>query len=214
MHLDQALHQRQPDAEPAVGARGAAIHLGEQVEHARQRIGGDADAGIADREHQDAVGARAGDVARRVADHDDVMSRHRSPDVGLGACAREGLRVLVEEPDRPRERVRGRVLAGEQHRQHVAVNLAGRDSRLRVVGGNDHRLEQVLRRGAARGILEALARRGDEALDCGSDYRDAAIELAIGRHLAQRPWGDVTDTRWRWSLMNWGHDPLRGRKSR
>lgn len=29
------------------------------------------------------------------------------------------------------------------------------------------------------------------------------------RHLAQRPWGDVTDTRWRWSLMNWGHDPLR-----
>ena len=36
--------------------------------------------------------------------------------------------------------------------------------------------------------------------------------LQIGycrRHLAQRPWGDVTETRWRYSLMNWGHDPLR-----
>jgi hypothetical protein len=30
----------------------------------------------------------------------------------------------------------------------------------------------------------------------------------VHRHLAQRPEGDVTDTKWRWSLMNWGHDPL------
>jgi hypothetical protein len=30
----------------------------------------------------------------------------------------------------------------------------------------------------------------------------------VHRHLAQRPDGDVTDTRWRRSLMNWGHDPL------
>ncbi|WP_336320344.1 DUF3140 domain-containing protein [Streptomyces lavendofoliae] len=29
----------------------------------------------------------------------------------------------------------------------------------------------------------------------------------VHRHLAQRPEGDVTDTRWRHSLMNWGHDP-------
>ena len=27
------------------------------------------------------------------------------------------------------------------------------------------------------------------------------------RHLAQRPDGDITDTKWRYSLMNWGHDP-------
>ncbi|MFJ9037803.1 DUF3140 domain-containing protein [Streptomyces sp. NPDC102406] len=29
----------------------------------------------------------------------------------------------------------------------------------------------------------------------------------VHRHLKQRPAGDVTDTRWRYSLMNWGHDP-------
>lgn len=48
-----------------------------------------------------------------------------------------------------------------------------------------------------------------------SDY--AHMKKVIGycrRHLAQRPQafskgGDVTDTRWRWSLMNWGHDPLK-----
>ena len=30
----------------------------------------------------------------------------------------------------------------------------------------------------------------------------------VHRHLAQRPSGDVENTRWRYSLMNWGHDPL------
>ena len=31
----------------------------------------------------------------------------------------------------------------------------------------------------------------------------------VHRHLAQRPEGDIHDTPWRWSLMNWGHDPER-----
>ena len=31
----------------------------------------------------------------------------------------------------------------------------------------------------------------------------------VKRHSAQRPKGDVSDTPWRYSLMNWGHDPLK-----
>ena len=31
----------------------------------------------------------------------------------------------------------------------------------------------------------------------------------VHRHQAQRPAGDVEHTRWRYSLMNWGHDPLK-----
>ena len=31
----------------------------------------------------------------------------------------------------------------------------------------------------------------------------------VHRHLAQRPSGDVRETPWRYSLMNWGHDPLK-----
>lgn len=31
----------------------------------------------------------------------------------------------------------------------------------------------------------------------------------IHRHVVQRPRGDITDTRWRYSLMNWGHDPAK-----
>lgn len=31
----------------------------------------------------------------------------------------------------------------------------------------------------------------------------------VHRHSAQRPSGDIEHTRWRYSLMNWGHDPLK-----
>ena len=57
-------------------------------------------------------------------------------------------------------------------------------------------------------ILQILATPGEDLTE--HDY--AHMRKVIGfcrRHLAQRPWGDVTATRWRWSLMNWGHDPLK-----
>jgi hypothetical protein len=31
----------------------------------------------------------------------------------------------------------------------------------------------------------------------------------VHRHLAQRPSGDIRESRWRYSLMNWGHDPCK-----
>ncbi|HEY8616780.1 DUF3140 domain-containing protein [Phenylobacterium sp.] len=65
-------------------------------------------------------------------------------------------------------------------------------------------------RQSARKILAIRAKSPDDLTE--ADY--AHMKKVIGycrRHLAQRPWGDVTDTRWRWSLMNWGHDPLKGR---
>jgi len=31
----------------------------------------------------------------------------------------------------------------------------------------------------------------------------------VKRHSAQRPDGDIEHTPWRYSLMNWGHDPLK-----
>ncbi len=31
----------------------------------------------------------------------------------------------------------------------------------------------------------------------------------VQRHSAQRPSGDIENTHWRFSLMNWGHDPVK-----
>ncbi|WP_231974713.1 DUF3140 domain-containing protein [Mycobacterium sp. E1747] len=34
-------------------------------------------------------------------------------------------------------------------------------------------------------------------------------ELGAKRHLAQRPHGNIDESTWRYSLMNWGHDPMK-----
>ncbi|MFC4120706.1 DUF3140 domain-containing protein [Nonomuraea zeae] len=61
---------------------------------------------------------------------------------------------------------------------------------------------------SGRRIVELLNGKKSDMTD--GDY--AHMSKVVGyvrRHLAQRPSGDVTETRWRYSLMNWGHDPLK-----
>ena len=62
-------------------------------------------------------------------------------------------------------------------------------------------------RQSAKAILKIKAKKKAALTD--ADY--AHMRKVIGyvrRHRAQRPRGDVSHTRWRYSLMNWGHDPL------
>ena len=59
---------------------------------------------------------------------------------------------------------------------------------------------------SGRRIVEIKGKRKADLDD--DDY--AWMRKVVGyvkRHSAQRPKGDVTETRWRYSLMNWGHDP-------
>ena len=48
-----------------------------------------------------------------------------------------------------------------------------------------------------------------------SDYTDEDIEhmkkvnAYVKRHLGQGPKNNIEDSNWRYSLMNWGHDPLK-----
>ena len=61
---------------------------------------------------------------------------------------------------------------------------------------------------SGRRIVEIEERSVDELTDDDHAWMDKVVGY-VHRHLAQRPSGDVTDTKWRYSLMNWGHDPLK-----
>ena len=59
---------------------------------------------------------------------------------------------------------------------------------------------------SGRRIIDILGTKKADLSD--DDY--AHMRKVVGyvhRHLKQMPSGDVTDTNWRYSLMNWGHDP-------
>jgi hypothetical protein len=59
---------------------------------------------------------------------------------------------------------------------------------------------------SGRHIVKIKRTTKDDLTDADYDHMDKVVGY-VKRHLAQRPDGDVTDTRWRYSLMNWGHDP-------
>ncbi|HEX9117710.1 MAG TPA: DUF3140 domain-containing protein, partial [Anaerolineae bacterium] len=69
-------------------------------------------------------------------------------------------------------------------------------------------LESVGRQSAKK-ILAIKAKAVADLTDADYDHMRKVIGYCR-RHLAQRPHafrtgGDVSNTRWRWSLMNWGH---------
>ncbi|WP_454048733.1 DUF3140 domain-containing protein [Cellulomonas sp. Marseille-Q8402] len=75
----------------------------------------------------------------------------------------------------------------------------------RSVGQKEGGGESVGHRSGRRIVELARTHQADLTDD---DY--AHMKKVVGyvhRHLAQEPSGDVTGTAWRYSLMNWGHDP-------
>lgn len=59
---------------------------------------------------------------------------------------------------------------------------------------------------SGRRIVDLLRSSKSDLTD--GDY--AHMRKVVGyahRHLAQRPTGDISESAWRYSLMNWGHDP-------
>jgi hypothetical protein len=61
---------------------------------------------------------------------------------------------------------------------------------------------------SGRRILEILRKGADDLTDGDYDHM-RKVTGYVRRHLAQRPLRDIEHSRWRYSLMNWGHDPLR-----
>ncbi|MEU6483605.1 DUF3140 domain-containing protein [Streptomyces sp. NPDC046887] len=59
---------------------------------------------------------------------------------------------------------------------------------------------------SGRRIVELL-RAGKGDLDADDLAHMRKVTGYVHRHLKQRPSGDTTNTAWRYSLMNWGHDP-------
>lgn len=61
---------------------------------------------------------------------------------------------------------------------------------------------------SGRHIVELLSKDESEFTDDDISHMKKVISY-VHRHSAQRPSGDIEETPWRYSLMNWGHDPLK-----
>ena len=98
---------------------------------------------------------------------------------------------------------------------HQVVNMAPKELEewlnrddSREVGQKDEGGGESVGHASGRRIVKLLRMERADYTDDDLDHMRKVIGY-VHRHSAQRPDGDVRDTRWRYSLMNWGHDPLK-----
>ncbi len=77
----------------------------------------------------------------------------------------------------------------------------------KAVGQKDGEDESIGHQSGRR-IVQLLQKKQDEYTDDDLSHMKKVISY-VHRHSAQRPSGDIKDTRWRYSLKNWGHEPLK-----
>jgi hypothetical protein len=59
---------------------------------------------------------------------------------------------------------------------------------------------------SGRKIVEILGKNKSDYTEEDIDHMRRVVSY-VHRHQAQGPKGSVEDSKWRYSLMNWGHDP-------
>ena len=98
---------------------------------------------------------------------------------------------------------------------HEVVNMAPKEleewldsQESHAVGQKDEDGDESVGHASGRRIVALLRTKRADYTGDDLDHMRKVIGY-VHRHSAQRPDGDVRDTRWRYSLMNWGHDPLK-----
>ena len=61
---------------------------------------------------------------------------------------------------------------------------------------------------SGRRIVEILGKNESDYTDDDLDHMRRVVSY-VHRHSAQRPEGEIENSNWRYSLLNWGHDPLK-----
>jgi Protein of unknown function (DUF3140) len=96
----------------------------------------------------------------------------------------------------------------------AAVNMSAAELEDWLATGESRRVGSI-RPGEAESVGRAAGReivrilRSAEPGLGEADYRQMRKTIGfIRRHLAQQP-ANIVTSRWRYSLMNWGHDPLK-----
>lgn len=100
----------------------------------------------------------------------------------------------------------------EEFKQNVNMTAKEIESWLKTnesksVGQKDSNQESIGHE-SGRHIVEILHKKETNYTEDDLSQMQRVVSY-IKRHSAQKPSSNIEDSRWRYSLMNWGHDPLK-----
>ncbi len=97
---------------------------------------------------------------------------------------------------------------------HEAANMTPKEleswldtEESKEVGQKDGGDESIGHKSGHR-IIELLQKKKSDYSGDDLSHMKKVISY-VHRHSEQKPSGDIEDSRWRYSLMNWDHDPLK-----
>lgn len=96
-----------------------------------------------------------------------------------------------------------------------AVNMSSQDlqawlqtDQSQQVGQKRANNQESIGHQSGKKIVGLLQKKEEEFSE--QDFRDMQRVISyVHRHLAKPPASHIAESRWRYSLMNWGHDPLK-----
>ena len=95
-----------------------------------------------------------------------------------------------------------------------AVNMSASEIKKWLKTEESHSVGQKNKKGEIKGrksgkkIVKILQK--DKSDYQKKDFKHMKKVISyVHRHLVQKPSGDIEETPWRYSLMNWGHDPMK-----
>jgi hypothetical protein len=96
-----------------------------------------------------------------------------------------------------------------------AVNMSAKEleqwletKESKSVGMKEHDGDESTGHQSGRYIVELLHQKSSDYSQ--DDYNQMRRVVSyVHRHLAQKPSSEIEHSRWRYSLKNWGHDPLK-----
>lgn len=74
--------------------------------------------------------------------------------------------------------------------------------------GADGKARESVGHASGRRLITILRKHADDLTDADHAHMRKVVGY-VRRHLAQQP-ANIYTSRWRYSLMNWGHDPIKG----
>ncbi len=98
---------------------------------------------------------------------------------------------------------------------HQAVNMTTHEltewlktEESKTVGQKESEGSESTGHESGRHIVQLLGKSRDK-YSADDIHQMQRVVSYVHRHMAQKPDGNISETRWRYSLMNWGHDPLK-----
>lgn len=99
-----------------------------------------------------------------------------------------------------------------------AVNMSAKEletwlqtEESQLVGIKEHEGEESIGSQSGRRTVEVLRTKKSDYTEDDFKHMRRVVSY-VHRHLAQKPSSNIEHSRWRYSLKNWGHDPIKDEK--